>query len=94
VEAALLGMLRSNRLDLADPVLKLWATSGFQKMPSREASANLAALILGREGRTEALAYLQKMTLNAENMGYRALAGWYATKMSHQTAELMLQAMK
>lgn len=88
VEATLLGLARSDQTNLRDLVLPVW-TPKFYKKSTNEAAANLAALILAREGGKEPLTYLQSMTETAENSGYRALAGWYYAKLTNQSEALV-----
>lgn len=90
IEATLLGLARSNQNNLSPLVLPLWKPA-FYKKSKNEAAANLAALVLAREGHQEPLAYLKTMTDTAENSGYRALAGWYYAKLTNQSDALLVR---
>ncbi len=89
VEAVLDGMVRSEVPDLSDMVLPVWPN--LTKSASLESAANYAALILARENHKDALPWLQGMVQGGtvQNIGFRALAGWYYAKLSGQGDSLM-----
>jgi len=89
VESVLVGLLRSNLRDTAELILPVW--EGLAKKVTTQGSANYAALLLAREGRTEPLHVLAGMVQGGtvQNIGFRALAGWYYAKITHQTTPLL-----
>lgn len=86
VEACLAGIYRSEVKDQSAFVLPLF--DRYTKAPHAETIANYAALILAREGHTEALAWLPNMVIGStvQNPGFRALAGWYYASLKGQSA--------
>ncbi|HVS71760.1 MAG TPA: hypothetical protein VHQ47_10940 [Phycisphaerae bacterium] len=94
VEACLAGIYRSdmkNQSSLVSPFFSRFTTT-----PHLETIANYAALILAREGHSEALTWLPNMVLGStvQNPGFRALAGWYYAKLKNKTPEFLQAALK
>ncbi|HEY4328787.1 MAG TPA: hypothetical protein VGN88_03555, partial [Phycisphaerae bacterium] len=94
LEATLAGIYRSdikNRAELVTPAI--W--DALTKTPNAEAPANLAALILAREGHKEALPWLPTMVMGTttQGIGFRALAGWYYAKLNGQQDAVLKAAL-
>jgi hypothetical protein len=89
VEAVLDGMVRSQVVNLSELVLPVWPT--LTKSAALESAANYAAMILARENQKEALPWLEGMVQGGtvQNVGFRALAGWYYARLSGQTEVLI-----
>jgi hypothetical protein len=84
VEAALAGIFRSDAKNQSELVLGVW--DGLTKTTSLENATNYAALILAREGKSQALSWLPGMVMGgtAQGPGFRGLAGWYYAKLNGQ----------
>ncbi len=93
VEAALAGMMRADQNDLSALVMPIW--KHLNESAALENAANYAALILAHEGHAEAQAWLQGMVQGGtvQNVGFRALAGWYYAKLHNQSDELLKQVL-
>jgi hypothetical protein len=91
-EAVLAGVYRSTETKKADLVLPAW--DSISRSVNEETAANYAALILAREGRIEAKAWLSGMVMGGtvQSQGFRALAGWYYAKLLNQIDELVKRA--
>ena len=92
VEAVLAGIYRSTAENQSELVTPIW--DGLTKTSSTETAANYAALILARDGHKEPLVWLPGMVAGGtvQGQGFRALAGWYYTKLRGQTAALIKYA--
>jgi hypothetical protein len=93
VDATLSGIYRSSARDQSEMVLQIW--NGLNKSTSLENSANYASLILAREGRKEAATWLPNMVNGGttQGPGFRALAGWYYSKIVGQSDALLKAAL-
>ena len=87
-EAALAGMLRSTRHNFAPLILPVLPS--LKKNRDRRIG-QYAAIILGREGASQAVPLLTRICLRSVDRsdGFRAVAGWYYAKLTHQTAALL-----
>jgi hypothetical protein len=90
VEAALLGMLRSDAKGLS-ALIPAKVYSDLCSSAARENAANYATLLLAREGKAEALPWLGGMINggSVQNIGFRALAAWYYAKLKGQSGAML-----
>jgi hypothetical protein len=89
VEASLAGIFRSDSQNQSELVMPVW--DGLTKSTSLENATNYAAIILAREGKSEALRWLSDMVRGGttQGPGFRALAGWYYAKLKGQSKTLL-----
>ncbi|MEI7767368.1 MAG: hypothetical protein WCJ97_08025 [Phycisphaerae bacterium] len=96
VEATLVGILRSDNTTKETTELVLPHYANLQRAVAFESATNYATLILARDGRPEALPRLHDMVMGGtvQNVGYRALAGWYYARQTKQEAALLARIAK
>jgi hypothetical protein len=94
VEAALLGILRSDAKDLSS-LIPAKVYTGLCSSATNENAANYATLVLAREGKQEALPWLGGMINggSVQNIGFRALAAWYYAKLKGQSSAVLDRVM-
>ncbi|NNM87245.1 MAG: hypothetical protein HKL95_01865 [Phycisphaerae bacterium] len=88
VESVLVGMIRSRQHNFTPLILPVLPS--LLKNRDRRIG-QYAAIILGREGTRQAVPLLARVCLGSVDRsdGFRAVAGWYYAKLTHQTPALL-----